>query len=226
MEPIKNIGRLCRTLGYSFNDESLLLQALTHRSAANNHNERLEFLGDSILSIIISDALYRQFPKATEGDLSRMRASLVRGDTLAKVAKEFQLGDYLTLGPGELKSGGFRRESILADAVEAIIGAIYLDSELETVRGLLLGWYEQRLQEIKPGLSQKDAKTQLQEYLQGDKKPLPEYEVVSVEGEAHNQRFTVECRIEGQANAVTGVGSSRRKAEQQAAAQALELLKK
>lgn len=226
MEPIKNIGRLCRTLGYSFNNESLLLQALTHRSAANNHNERLEFLGDSILSIIISDALYHQFPKATEGDLSRMRATLVRGDTLAKIAKEFQLGDYLTLGPGELKSGGFRRESILADAVEAIIGAIYLDSELETVRGLLLGWYEQRLQEIKPGLSQKDAKTQLQEYLQGDKKPLPEYEVVSVEGEAHNQRFTVECRIEGQANAVTGVGSSRRKAEQQAAAQALELLKK
>ncbi|WP_417761275.1 ribonuclease III [Shewanella sp.] len=226
MEPIKNIGRLCRTLGYSFQDESLLLQALTHRSAANHHNERLEFLGDSILSIIISDALYHQFPKVTEGDLSRMRATLVRGDTLAKIAKEFQLGDYLTLGPGELKSGGFRRESILADAVEAIIGAIYLDSELETVRALLLGWYQQRLQEIKPGLSQKDAKTQLQEYLQGDKKPLPEYEVVSIEGEAHNQRFTVECRIEGLNDAVTGVGSSRRKAEQQAAAQALELLKK
>ena len=226
MEPIKNIGRLCRTLGYSFNNEALLLQALTHRSASNTHNERLEFLGDSILSIIISDALYHQFPKVTEGDLSRMRATLVRGDTLAKIAKEFKLGDYLTLGPGELKSGGFRRESILADAVEAIIGAIYLDSELETVRGLLLGWYEQRLSEIKPGVSQKDAKTQLQEYLQGHKKSLPDYEVVSVEGEAHNQRFTVECRIEGVADAVTGVGSSRRKAEQQAAAQALELFKK
>lgn len=226
MEPIKNIGRLCRTLGYSFNNEALLLQALTHRSASNIHNERLEFLGDSILSIIISDALYHQFPKVTEGDLSRMRATLVRGDTLAKVAKEFKLGDYLTLGPGELKSGGFRRESILADAVEAIIGAIYLDSELETVRGLLLGWYEQRLKEIKPGVSQKDAKTQLQEFLQGHKKSLPDYEVVSVEGEAHNQRFTVECRIEGVSDAVAGVGSSRRKAEQQAAAQALELLKK
>ncbi|KFZ38314.1 ribonuclease III [Shewanella mangrovi] len=226
MEPIKNIGRLCRTLGYSFNDESLLLQALTHRSAANTHNERLEFLGDSILSIIISDALYHQFPKATEGDLSRMRASLVRGDTLAKIAKEFKLGDYLTLGPGELKSGGFRRESILADAVEAIIGAIYLDSELENVRGLLLGWYEQRLKEIKPGVNQKDAKTQLQEFLQGDKKPLPEYEVVLVEGEAHNQRFKVECRVLDLDEAVIGEGSSRRKAEQQAAAQALELLKK
>ncbi|QSX34712.1 ribonuclease III [Shewanella avicenniae] len=226
MEPIKNIGRLCRTLGYSFKDESLLLQALTHRSAANNHNERLEFLGDSILSIIISDALYHQFPKATEGDLSRMRASLVRGDTLAKIAKEFKLGDYLTLGPGELKSGGFRRESILADAVEAIIGAIYLDSELETVRGLLLGWYQQRLEEIKPGVNQKDAKTQLQEFLQGDKKPLPEYEVVLVEGEAHNQRFKVECRVQDLSDVVIGEGSSRRKAEQQAAAQALELLKK
>lgn len=226
MEPIKNLPRLCRTLGYEFNNIELLDQALTHRSAANKHNERLEFLGDSILSIVISDALYHQFPKATEGDLSRMRATLVRGDTLAKIAQEFKLGEYLHLGPGELKSGGHRRESILADAVEAIIGAIYLDSDLEAIRGLLLAWYAQRLREIQPGVNQKDAKTQLQEHLQGFKKPLPDYQVVKVEGEAHDQTFTVECRVNDLANAVVGVGSSRRKAEQMAAAQVLELLKK
>ncbi len=225
MEPIKNLPRLCRTLGYEFSDVKLLEQALTHRSASNQHNERLEFLGDSILSIVISDALFHQFPKATEGDLSRMRATLVRGDTLAIIAKEFKLGDYLNLGPGELKSGGFRRESILADAVEAIIGAIYLDADLETCRALLLKWYQQRLAEIKPGVGQKDAKTLLQEYLQGVKKPLPEYQVTLVEGEAHDQTFTVECRVIDIAEPVVGVGSSRRKAEQMAAAQVLELLK-
>lgn len=169
MEPIKNLKRLCRTLGYEFTKVELLTQALTHRSAANKHNERLEFLGDSILSIVISDALYHQFPKATEGDLSRMRATLVRGDTLAIIAQEFKLGEYLLLGPGELKSGGHRRESILADAVEAIIGAIYLDSDLECCRKLLLQWYETRLKEIQPGINQKDAKTLLQEHLQGFK---------------------------------------------------------
>ncbi|WP_372869890.1 ribonuclease III [Shewanella sp.] len=225
MEPIKNLPRLCRTLGYEFSDIKLLEQALTHRSASNQHNERLEFLGDSILSIVISDALFHQFPKATEGDLSRMRATLVRGDTLAVIAKEFKLGDYLNLGPGELKSGGFRRESILADAVEAIIGAVYLDANLEICRSLLLSWYEKRLAEIKPGVGQKDPKTLLQEYLQGVKKPLPEYLVTLVEGEAHDQTFTVECRVIDIADPVVGVGSSRRKAEQMAAAQVLELLK-
>ncbi|BDM63628.1 ribonuclease 3 [Shewanella sp. NFH-SH190041] len=226
MEPIKNLKRLCRTLGYEFTKVELLTQALTHRSAANKHNERLEFLGDSILSIVISDALYHQFPKATEGDLSRMRATLVRGDTLAIIAQEFKLGEYLLLGPGELKSGGHRRESILADAVEAIIGAIYLDSDLECCRKLLLQWYETRLKEIQPGINQKDAKTLLQEHLQGFKKPLPEYQVVKVEGEAHDQTFTVECRVKDLSQSVVGVGSSRRKAEQMAAAQVLELLKK
>ncbi|MFQ6371326.1 ribonuclease III [Shewanella sp. YIC-542] len=225
MEPIKNLPRLCRTLGYQFKDLSLLEQALTHRSAANKHNERLEFLGDSVLSVVISDKLFHQFPKVTEGDLSRMRATLVCGNMLAKIAKEFKLGDYLTLGPGELKSGGFRRESILADAVEAIIGAIYLDADLEVVRGLLLGWYEQRLEAIQPGEGQKDPKTQLQERLQGHKKPLPTYQVLKVEGEAHDQTFTVECRVAELSEPVTGTGSSRRKAEQQAAAQVLELMK-
>ncbi|GGB74510.1 ribonuclease III [Shewanella inventionis] len=226
MEPIKNLPRLCRTLGYEFTNLELLTQALTHRSAANKHNERLEFLGDSILSIVISDALYHQFPKATEGDLSRMRATLVKGDTLTLIAKEFKLGDYLYLGPGELKSGGFRRESILADAVEAIIGAIYLDANLDTCRDLLLKWYEERLAKIKPGINQKDPKTILQEHLQGFKKPLPDYQVVAVEGEAHDQTFTVECKISELNQVVTGVASSRRKAEQLAAAQVLELLNK
>ena len=226
MEPIKNIPRLQRTLGYEFVKPELLLQALTHRSAANKHNERLEFLGDSILSIVISDALYHQFPKATEGDLSRMRATLVRGDTLAIIAQEFALGDYLNLGPGELKSGGFRRESILADAVEAIIGAVYLDSDLEVCRELLLSWYQERLATIQPGVNQKDAKTLLQEHLQGFKKPLPDYQVVNVQGEAHDQTFTVECRIDSLSKPVIGIGSSRRKAEQLAAAQVLELLNK
>ncbi|MGL5488723.1 MAG: ribonuclease III, partial [Shewanella sp.] len=193
---------------------------------ANKHNERLEFLGDSILSIVISDALYHQFPKATEGDLSRMRATLVRGDTLTLIAQAFKLGDYLFLGPGELKSGGFRRESILADAVEAIIGALYLDSDLEVCRKLLLNWYAERLAEIQPGVNQKDAKTLLQEYLQGLKKPLPDYQVINIEGDAHDQTFTVECRIDDLSQSVIGVASSRRKAEQIAAAQVLELLKK
>ncbi|WP_119968902.1 ribonuclease III [Shewanella japonica] len=226
MEPIKNLPRLCRTLGYEFKNIDLLTHALTHRSASSKHNERLEFLGDSILSIVISDALYHQFPKVTEGDLSRMRSTLVKGETLTVIAKEFKLGDYLYLGPGELKSGGFRRESILADAVEAIIGAIYLDADIETCRRLLLTWYKQRLAEIKPGINQKDPKTILQEYLQGYKKPLPKYNVVDVKGDAHNQTFTVECRISELDKVVTGVSTSRRKAEQLAAAQVLELINK
>lgn len=226
MEPIKNLARLSRTLGYEFTNQDLLIQALTHRSASNKHNERLEFLGDSILSIVISDALYHQFPKATEGDLSRMRATLVKGDTLTVIAKEFKLGDYLFLGPGELKSGGFRRESILADAVEAIIGAVYLDANIEACTALLLRWYQARLANIMPGINQKDPKTILQEYLQGYKKPLPDYQVVQVDGEAHDQTFTVECRIQDLNEVVTGVASSRRKAEQLAAAQILELINK
>ncbi|WP_298768437.1 ribonuclease III [uncultured Shewanella sp.] len=225
MEPIKNIPRLCRTLGYEFTDVTLLDQALTHRSAASKHNERLEFLGDSVLSIVISDALYHQFPKAKEGDLSRMRATLVCGKMLAEIALEFKLGDYLKLGPGELKSGGFRRESILADAVEAIIGAVYLDKGIESCRQLVLTWYQSRLKTIKP-VDQKDPKTLLQEHLQGFKKPLPVYTVVKTVGEAHNQTFTVECMVKGLSEPIVGVASSRRKAEQIAAAQVLELIKK
>ncbi|EKO3557384.1 ribonuclease III [Vibrio metschnikovii] len=218
------ISRLEPKLGYQFNDPEFMELALTHRSANGKHNERLEFLGDSILSFVIADELYRRFPKINEGDMSRMRATLVRGNTLAELGREFGLGDYLKLGPGELKSGGFRRDSILADAVEAIIGAIYLDSDIEMVRGIILNWYQPRLDAIKPGVSQKDPKTRLQEFLQGKRSPLPIYIVTNIKGEAHNQEFTVSCDVAGIATPVIGKGTSRRKAEQAAAETALEQL--
>ncbi len=218
------ISRLETKLGYQFKDAELITLALTHRSANGKHNERLEFLGDSILSFVIADDLYHRFPKINEGDMSRMRATLVRGHTLAELGREFELGDYLKLGPGELKSGGFRRDSILADAVEAIIGAIYLDSGTEVVRGIILSWYQTRLDAIKPGVSQKDPKTRLQEFLQGRRKPLPVYTVTNIKGEAHNQEFTVSCDVAGIGMPVIGKGTSRRKAEQAAAETALEQL--
>ncbi|AAF95603.1 TPA: ribonuclease III [Vibrio cholerae] len=218
------MNKLTSKLGYTFKETELLNLALTHRSANGKHNERLEFLGDSILSFVIADELYRRFPKVNEGDMSRMRATLVRGNTLAELGREFDLGDYLKLGPGELKSGGFRRDSILADAVEAIIGAIYLDSDLETARSIVLEWYHGRLEEIKPGASQKDPKTRLQEFLQGRRKPLPVYTVTNIKGEAHNQEFTVACEVAGMDTPVIGKGTSRRKAEQAAAETALEQL--
>ncbi|AUI86967.1 ribonuclease III [Vibrio azureus] len=218
------IDKLERKLGYQFQDAEFIHLALTHRSANSKHNERLEFLGDSILSFVIADDLYHRFPKVNEGDMSRMRATLVRGHTLAELGREFGLGDYLKLGPGELKSGGFRRDSILADAVEAIIGAIYLDSDMEVVRGIILSWYRSRLDAIQPGVSQKDPKTRLQEFLQGRRKPLPLYTVTNIKGEAHNQEFTVECDVAGVDEPVIGKGTSRRKAEQAAAEIALEQL--
>ena len=222
---IDKLKRLEKKIGHTFVNDDLLKRAITHRSAGSRHNERLEFLGDSILSLVIAEALFHRFPDVSEGDMSRMRATLVREKTLAELAREFDLGEYLILGPGELKSGGFRRESILADTVEALIGAIYLDVGMEPVRGLLLAWYASRLDEIRPGADQKDPKTRLQELLQGKRKPLPSYVVVKVKGEAHNQEFTVQCEIEGVTPSVVGVGSSRRKAEQAAAEKALEQLK-
>ncbi|WP_117235707.1 ribonuclease III [Vibrio maerlii] len=218
------ISKLEKKIGYEFNNADHIHLALTHRSANGKHNERLEFLGDSILSFVIADDLYHRFPNVNEGDMSRMRATLVRGHTLAELGREFELGDYLKLGPGELKSGGFRRDSILADAVEAIIGAIYLDSDIEVVRGIVLSWYQTRLDAIQPGVSQKDPKTRLQEFLQGRKKPLPAYTVTNIKGEAHNQQFTVSCVIAGVEQPVIGKGTSRRKAEQAAAELALEKL--
>lgn len=223
MNPII-IERLQRKLGYTFQKQSLLQQALTHRSANSKHNERLEFLGDSILSFVIADALYQRFPRVDEGDMSRMRATLVRGNTLAEMAREFDLGECLRLGPGELKSGGFRRESILADTVEALIGAVFLDSDIHGVQQLILNWYKSRLDEISPGDKQKDPKTRLQEFLQGRHLPLPTYLVTQVRGEAHDQEFTIDCQVSGITDAIIGVGSSRRKAEQAAAEQALKYL--
>ena len=217
------LKRLEKRIGYTFENFALLKQALTHRSALGEHNERLEFLGDSILSFAISTDLYLRFPKVNEGDLSRMRATLVCGKMLAEIGREFQLGDCLILGPGELKSGGFRRDSIIADGVEAIIGAVFLDSDIDTVNALILKWFASRLNSIEPGISQKDPKTRLQERLQSRKQPLPVYEVIEIKGEAHNQRFTMSCCIEG-LQPVQGQGTSRRKAEQIAAEKMLEVL--
>ncbi|WP_394172515.1 ribonuclease III [Thalassotalea litorea] len=218
------IKQLSNRLGYQFNDPGLLVQALTHRSAKGKNNERLEFLGDSILGYIIANELYRRFPDASEGELTRMRSSLVRGVTLAEIARDFNLGDYLLMGPGELKSGGFRRESILEDAIEAIIGAVYLDSDLSCCQSLVNKWFSQRLDQIRPGKAQKDPKTRLQEYLQGRQLPLPTYEVINTTGQSHNQEFTVSCLVSGVEQKIVSKGNSRRKAEQAAAKQALEFL--
>ncbi|TLU59921.1 ribonuclease III [Thalassotalea litorea] len=218
------LQKLSNRIGYQFNDPELLAQALTHRSAKGLNNERLEFLGDSILGYIIANELYRRFPEASEGELTRMRSSLVRGATLAEIARDFDLGDYLQMGPGELKSGGFRRESILEDATEAIIGAVYLDSDLSQCQALVNQWFSQRLEAIQPGKAQKDPKTRLQEYLQGRRQPLPTYDVINTTGQSHNQEFTVSCVVTGIDQEIVSKGTSRRKAEQAAAQQALELL--
>ncbi len=219
-----DLARLTKKLGYQFNEPSLLVQALTHRSAKGEHNERLEFLGDSILGFVIAEALYDKFPKHDEGDLTRMRSSLVKGVTLAELARDFDLGECLILGPGELKSGGHRRESILEDAIEAIIGAVYLDSSVERCKALILSWFNERLSLIKPGQEQKDPKTRLQEYLQGRKISLPSYEVIDTTGQSHNQEFTVRCQTSVIKEEVIARGTSRRKAEQAAAQQILVLI--
>lgn len=215
---------LAKRIGYNFNNQDLLLQALTHRSAKGQHNERLEFLGDSILGYVIAEALFNKFPKHDEGDLTRMRSSLVKGVTLAKMGRDFKLGEHLILGAGELKSGGHKRDSILEDAVEAIIGAVYLDSNQERCKSLILNWFKDHLEVIKPGNEQKDPKTRLQEYLQGRKIPLPEYEVIEVTGQSHNQQFTVKCITSVINTEVIATGTSRRKAEQSAAQQVLDLI--
>jgi ribonuclease-3 len=215
---------LYKRLGYTFAHESNIVEALTHRSASKQHNERLEFLGDAILGMVIAKALDQRFPHQPEGKLTRMRSSLVKGDTLAEVAREFELGELLLLGPGELKSGGFRRDSILADAVESIIGAIYLEAGMTECESLILNWFACRLQALDPEAVSKDDKTRLQEYLQSNKHPLPLYEVTEIKGKSHDQTFYVECNVEGLKKAVVGTGNSRRRAEQKAAKQAFEKL--
>ena len=219
------IQRLSKRISYQFQQPKLLIQALTHRSAKGDHNERLEFLGDSILGFVIAQTLYDQFPKHNEGDLTRMRSSLVKGVTLAEIGKDFKLGEHLILGPGELKSGGHQRASILEDAVEAIIGAVYLDSDIDTCKTLILHWFAKRLSDIQPGNQQKDPKTQLQEYLQGRKIELPQYEVINTTGQSHDQEFTIRCSTRVIDTSVIAKGTSRRKAEQGAAQQVLELIK-
>jgi len=215
---------LQQALGHGFGDPGLLTMALTHRSAGGSNNERLEFLGDSIINHVVATALYQRFPRAREGDMSRMRASLVKGDTLADMARELRLGDYLLLGPGERKSGGHRRSSILADALEALAGAILLDAGYECCRDCVLRWFDSRLDQLSDGAADKDAKTRLQEYLQGRGNPLPQYELVSVEGDDHDQQFRVACRLSKPQLVAEGSGKSRRKAEQSAARGALERL--
>lgn len=211
-------------IAYRFKDRALLNLALTHRSFKRNNNERLEFLGDAILSQIIAEALYRRFPDAREGDLSRMRALLVKGETLAVMALDFNMGECLNLGSGELKSGGFRRESILSDAYEALIGAIYLDSDFATCQAIVLRWYQPKLDELTLAGSKKDSKTRLQEMLQARKLALPLYHLKQVSGEAHEQTFVVICEVAELNRQYEGVGSSRREAEQEAARQMLVAL--
>jgi len=220
----QDYSRLYKKLGYQFKDPALLHHALTHRSANKQHNERLEYLGDSVLGMLVAEALYKQFPQQPEGKLTRMRSSLVKGETLAELGREFVLGDYLLLGPGELKSGGYRRDSILADAVEAIIGAVYLESGFEVTSQLVLQWLDSRIQKLDPDFHPKDHKTQLQEYLQSKQLPLPDYQVLDIQGKSHAQTFIVECKVEQLQQVTQAKGSSRRKAEQQAAKLVLEKL--
>lgn len=217
--------RLLKRLGYSFKDEQLFELALTHRSCGAVNNERLEFLGDSLLNTIIAEALFHQIPNAREGDLSRLRAQLVKGETLAAIGRELELGECLSLGEGELKSGGFRRASILADAVEALVAAVYLDSgDYHTCRRHLLSWYGPRVAAVSLGKSEKDPKTRLQELLQARGQPLPVYELTGTSGEAHEQTFTITCRVSLLPDPVVTHGSNRRQAEKNAASKALGLL--
>lgn len=213
-----------KKLGYQFNNSQLLKSALSHRSVGSDNNERLEYLGDAILGYVIASILFEQHPQATEGELSRLRASLVKGETLASLAKSLRLGDYLLLGPGELKSGGGRRESILAGALEAVIGAVYLDCGIEEARDLILRLFRERLTKASPKTIIKDPKTRLQEHLQGLRKNLPVYETLSVSGAEHNQMFKVSCVVEGLEQPTLGAAASRRAAEQEAAKKALDIL--
>lgn len=218
------LKRLSKALGYEYKDVGYLEKALTHRSVGSKNNERLEFLGDSLVNFMIADALFHQFEKISEGDLSRIRAFLVKGETLAKIGKEYQLSDYLMLGPGELKSGGYRRESIIADAVEAIIASVYEDGGLTPCRELVSRLYQERLNELEPEKVGKDPKTRLQEYLQSRHQQLPEYSVISVNGPAHAQEFIVSCYVDQLNRKFEATATNRRKAEQLAAEQALDVL--
>jgi len=220
-----NADKFCNLTGYQFRQQDLLEQALTHRSfSRSNNNERLEFLGDSILNLIISNHIYLRFTDADEGDLSRIRASLVKEESLAQIAMDIGLGDHIRLGGGELKSGGFRRASILSDALEALIAAIYLDGDYAQTEATVLRLYHGQLQTVDENANLRDPKTQLQEYLQARKMHLPRYQVEQTSGKSHNQVFTVSCNITDLELQSKGKGSSRKKAEQQAAQKILDKL--
>jgi len=218
------VGKLEGVLGHSFADQDLLKQALTHRSAGRRNNERLEFLGDAILGGVIAAELYRRYPEAKEGKLSRLRANLVRRESLAEIAQLLELGPYLNLGGGERKSGGHQRDSILSDTVEALIGAVFLDSDFTVCQRSILNLFAERLESLSDVAFLKDAKTRLQEFLQSRHKPLPEYQVTEVTGEAHAQFFKIECIVDGIEIHGKGQGSSRRFAEQNAAQDMLSRL--
>jgi len=218
--------RLQQALGYTFSRPELLAQVLTHRSYGALNNERLEFLGDSVLNCSVARALYDAFPDLPEGSLSRLRANLVRQETLADIAVSLRLGDVLRLGEGELKSGGFRRPSILADTLESLFGAIFLDAGFDQAQSVVRGLFDPLVAKIDPKASGKDAKTQLQEMLQSRRLPLPDYQLVATQGEAHDQSFIVECVLAKPALSTRGVGKSRRAAEQEAARLACDALQK
>jgi len=217
-------ARLCELLGYRFTAENLLDDALTHRSAGRDNNERLEFLGDAVLGLIIATELYVRNPDPSEGVLTRWRAALVKRQTLAEIAREMSLGDYLVLGSGELKSGGRRRDSILSDTLEALLGAIYLDGGLDASQAVIRTLYSARLARLPDVADLKDPKTRLQEYLQGRGLALPSYNVVDTQGKAHEQLITVECQVEGMSEGLRATDTSRRRAEQTAATLALAKL--
>jgi ribonuclease-3 len=216
---------LAQRLGYRFHDLALLKRALTHRSSGKNNNERLEFLGDAVLGCVIAEEIFRRHPRAREGELSRLRATLVRRESLAALAQSLEIGSFLRLGSGERKSGGHHRNSILADGLEAVLGAIYLDGGFEPCRACIIELFEERLSGVTDLSELKDAKTRLQEFLQSRQQPLPEYSVVETTGDAHDQRFRVRCHVGDSDNPPTeGIARSRRKAEQIAAAQMLKQL--
>ena len=221
----KHIEQLEKILNYHFIDNSLLELALTHRSFQGKNNERLEFLGDSILNFIIAELLFKKFSLLPEGDLSRLRSQLVKAATLSEIGILLNLGDYLILGEGELKSSGWRRPSILADSVEAIIGAIFIDGGISAASDLIKSWFKERIESIDPNDIQKDSKSILQELLQARKIGLPEYNVVAIEGEAHCQNFKVSCSILKLGLSIEGEGTSRKIAEQNAAEDVLKKLK-
>lgn len=221
---MKKIDALMREIGYRFSDASLLRLALTHRSRGANNYERLEFLGDSILGFVVADLLYHKFPALAEGKLSRMRSSLVRKETLATVAREIGLSEYLILGEGELKSGGFNRDSILADTVEGVIGALYLDADFDTARDFIYRYFEPHFERISEESTFKDAKSRLQEAMQKQGLALPNYEIVQTAGHQHDQEFTVECSLSELPISSQATARSRRSAEQKAAAKVLKLV--